>query len=389
MAPEPVRPDDAPDVSVILPALNEEKTIASCISRIQEVFRVQGIRGEIIVSDFSTDATPVIAAGLGARVIRPGREGYGNAYLSAFREARGGIIVMGDADDTYDFADIPRFLEPIRSGADLVVGSRFKGEITPGSMAPLHRYVGNPLLTWLINFIYKTRYSDTHSGFRAITREALSRLDLKTGGMEFASEMLIRASEKNLSIVEIPIAYHPRQSPSKMHSFADGWRHMRFVLLMRPVPFLAIPGLLFGGIGLVLMILFYLTGNIEASRFNSFILGTLLLLGGIQAFFTGVEISVYSIVHGYVGRQGLVARLMDYHRLEEFLLLGGALILVGFLLGLRIIASWVALGFGALTEVSNAVIAMVLIVSGLEVVFFAIFVSMMLLNEANGKVRGA
>jgi hypothetical protein len=200
--------------------------------------------------------------------------------------------------------------------------------------------------------------------------------------MEFASEMLIRASEKGLSVVEIPVTYHSRQSPSKMHSFADGWRHLRLVLLMRPVPFLAIPGLLFAGIGLVLMTLFYLTGNIETSRFNSFILGTLLLLGGIQAFLTGVEISVYSIVHGYLEKRGLVARIMDYHRLEEFLLAGGVLILIGFVLGLQIIARWVARGFGALVEVSNAVISMVLIVSGLEVIFFAIFVSMMLLNES-------
>ncbi|MDD1665560.1 MAG: glycosyltransferase family 2 protein, partial [Methanomicrobiales archaeon] len=294
VADAPSTPDEPVEVSVILPALNEEKTIGSCISKIRKVFLEHGIRGEIIVSDSSTDSTPVIAAGLGARVIHPGQPGYGNAYLAAFREARGRIIILGDADDTYDFADIPKFLGAIREGADLVVGSRFKGEIRPGSMAPLHRYVGNPLLTWLINWIYGTRFSDTHTGFRAITREALSRLDLRTGGMEFASEMLIRASEKGLSVVEIPITYSLRQSPSKMHSFADGWRHLRFVLLMRPVPFLAIPGLAFAGIGLVLMTAFYLTGNLETSRFNSFILGTLLLLGGIQAFLTGVEISVYS-----------------------------------------------------------------------------------------------
>ena len=379
------RPDGPVEVSVILPALNEEKTIASCISKIEKVFLEQGIRGEIIVSDSSTDSTPGIAAGLGARVIHPRQPGYGNAYLAAFREARGRVIILGDADDTYDFADIPKFLGAIREGADLVVGSRFKGEIRPGSMAPLHRYVGNPLLTWLINWIYGTRFSDTHTGFRAITREALSRLDLRTGGMEFASEMLIRASEKGLSVVEIPITYYLRQSPSKMHSFADGWRHMRFVLLMRPVPFLAIPGLAFAAIGLLLMIAFYLTGNLETSRFNSFILGTLLLLGGIQAFLTGVEISVYSIVHGYLEKRGLVARIMDYHRLEEFLLAGGTLILAGFLLGLLIIARWVTRGFGPVTEVSNAVISMVLIVTGLEVVFFAIFVSMMLLNESNNR----
>ncbi|MDD1658644.1 MAG: glycosyltransferase family 2 protein [Methanomicrobiales archaeon] len=388
MAADAETPGEPLDVTVILPALNEEATIATCISKIQGVFRNKGIRGEIIVSDSSNDTTPELARSSGARVIHPEQAGYGNAYLAAFREARGRIIVMGDADDTYDFAAIPRLLDPIGEGADLVVGSRFKGEITPGSMAPLHRYIGNPLLTWLLNAIYGTRFSDTHSGFRAITREALSRLNLSSGGMEFASEMLIRASERGLSVVEVPITYAPRRSPSKMHSFADGWRHLRFVLLMRPIPFLATPGLLFAAVGLVLMTLFYLTGNIETSRFNSFILGTLLLLGGIQAFLTGVEISVYSIVHGYLEKRGLVARIMNYHRLEELLLAGGALLLVGFVLGLEIITRWVARGFGALTEVSNAIISMVLIVVGMEVIFFAIFVSMMLLNENTRSAQG-
>ncbi|MDD1665511.1 MAG: glycosyltransferase family 2 protein, partial [Methanomicrobiales archaeon] len=263
MAADAETPDEPLDVTVILPALNEEATIATCISKIQGIFRDKGIRGEILVSDSSNDSTPELARSSGARVIHSGHAGYGNAYLAAFREARGRIIVMGDADDTYDFTALPRLLDPIREGADLVVGSRFKGEIAPGSMAPLHRYIGNPLLTWLLNAIYGTRFSDTHSGFRAITREALSRLSLSSGGMEFASEMLIRASERGLSIVEVPITYSPRRSPSKMHSFADGWRHLRCVLLMRPVPFLAIPGLSFAAIGLVLMILFSLTGNLE------------------------------------------------------------------------------------------------------------------------------
>ncbi|HUK38607.1 MAG TPA: glycosyltransferase family 2 protein [Methanomicrobiales archaeon] len=385
MAAEATRPEDTPDVSVILPALNEEKTIASCIGKIQAAFRDHHLSGEIIVSDSSTDATPEIARRLGARVIRPERPGYGNAYLAAFPGARGKVIVMGDADDTYDFSDLPRLLEPVSRGADLVVGSRFRGVITPGSMAPLHRYLGNPLLTWIMNAIYHTRYSDTHSGFRAITREALARLDLRTGGMEFASEMLIRASERGLTIVEIPITYSPRQSPSKMHSFADGWRHIRFVLLMRPVPFLALPGIAFAAIGFTLMALFYGAGSLETSHFNSFILGTLLLLGGVQTFLTGVEISVYSIVHGYQEKRGLVAGIMTYHRLEELLLAGGVLVLLGFALGLRIIALWVAEGFGELAGFSNAIVSMVLIVVGMQVLFFAIFTSMMLLNENNNR----
>ncbi len=183
-------------VSVILPALNEERTIADCIRKIQVVFLENSIDGEILVADSSTDKTADIARSLGATVLYPEKTGYGNAYLAAFRHARGRYIIMGDADDTYDFSEIPRLLAPLDAGADFVIGSRFKGTIRPGSMTPLHQYIGNPLLTWMINVIFVTEYSDTHSGFRAITREALDRLTLTTGGMEFASEMLVMAAKE-------------------------------------------------------------------------------------------------------------------------------------------------------------------------------------------------
>ena len=184
------------EVSVILPALNEEFTIGECIKKIQAVFKRNAINGEIIVADSSTDKTAAIASSLGAKIITPQAPGYGNAYLAAFRHARGRYLILGDADDTYDFSEIPKLLAPLKSGADFVIGSRFKGTIHKGSMAPLHRYIGNPVLTWMINAIFRTHFSDTHSGFRAITREALDRLGLKTGGMEFASEMLVMASKE-------------------------------------------------------------------------------------------------------------------------------------------------------------------------------------------------
>ena len=163
------------DVSVILPALDEERTIGECITKIQNVFRENAINGEIIVADSSTDSTPEIAESLGAVVYRTERNGYGNAYLTAFRHARGRFIVMGDADNTYDFFQIPALLAPLKDGADFVIGSRFRGVIHPGSMTFLHRYIGNPFLTWMINIIFHTRFSDSHSGFRAITRTALDR----------------------------------------------------------------------------------------------------------------------------------------------------------------------------------------------------------------------
>jgi glycosyltransferase involved in cell wall biosynthesis len=369
------------DVSVILPALDEERTIGECISRIQKVFRENAINGEIIVSDSSTDRTAEIAESLGAIVIRTERTGYGNAYLTAFTHASGRFIVMGDADNTYDFYQIPNLMAPLKEGADFVIGSRFKGVIHAGSMTFLHRYIGNPLLTWMINIIFHTRFSDSHSGFRAITREALDRLPVKTGGMEFASEMLVMASKEQLNIVEVPIDYYPRQTPSKLHSFADGWRHIRFVLLMKPLPFIAIPGFLFSLIGLFLMTFFYIQGEIESSHLHAFILGAILMMGGIQVVLSGFLMKTYSVIHGYEKKQGIIEKLMKYHNLELFLVLGFFLISAGILLGLDIFLRWISTNFGFLSEISTAIISLVLIVTGLQIFLFAVFQSMMLLNE--------
>ena len=351
-----------PDVSVVLPALDEELTISECIQKIQTVFHDNAINGEIIVADSSSDQTGTIAKSLGARVIRSEKSGYGNAYLTAFKHARGQYIVMGDADNTYDFLEIPNLLAPLKSGADFVIGSRFKGTIHKGSMDGLHRYIGNPFLTWMLNFIFHTHYSDTHSGFRAITRKALDRLSLTTGGMEFASEMLVMASKERLRIEEVPISYYPRLTPSKLHSFADGWRHIRFVLLM---------------------VLFSINGDIESSHLHSFILGAILVIGGIQVFLSGFLMKTYSVIHGYEKKQGFIEFLMKYHSLEIFLVLGFLSIIAGVVLGLNIFLRWVSTNFGFLSEISTAIISLVLIVTGIQIFLFAVFQSMMLLNENN------
>lgn len=373
-------------VSVVLPALNEERTIGDCIRKINKVFQDSGIEGEIIIADSSTDRTAEIAQSLGATVIHPNKPGYGNAYLTGFTHAKGRFIVIGDADDTYDFSDIPRLLAPLEAGSDFVVGSRFKGTIRKGAMSPLHRYIGNPLLTWMINVIFGTNFSDTHSGFRAITREALDRFNLKTGGMEFASEMLVMAAKANLNVAEVPIDYYPRQTPSNLHSFADGWRHVRFVLLMKPLPFVAIPGLLFSLMGLLLMGFFYFGGNVEESHLHTFILGAIFLMGGLQVILTGFLMKTYSVIHGYEDKAGIIVSLMQYHNLEKFLILGAGLFIIGVIVGLNIVLQWVAVGFGFLSEISTAIFALVFIVSGIQVFLFAVFQSMMLLNE-NGSHR--
>ena len=375
--------ENSVDVSVILPALDEERTIGECITKIQKVFHDNEINGEIIVADSSTDRTPEIAASLGVKVFHAEKSGYGNAYLTGFKRAKGRYIVMGDADNTYDFLEIPKLLAPLKNGADFVIGSRFKGTIHKGSMDGLHRYIGNPVLTLMLNFIFHTNYSDTHSGFRAITREALDRLPLTTGGMEFASEMLVMASKEKLRIEEVPISYYPRLTPSKLHSFADGWRHIRFVLLMKPLPFIAVPGVLFSLVGILLMVFFSINGDIESSHLHTLILGAILVIGGIQVVLSGFLMKTYSVIHGYEKKQGFIEFLMKYHSLEIFLVLGFLSIFAGILLGFNIFLRWVSTSFGILSEISTAIFSLVLIVSGIQIFLFAVFQSMMLLNENN------
>jgi hypothetical protein len=250
-------------------------------------------------------------------------------------------------------------------------------------MTALHRYIGNPLLTWMVNLIFHTRFSDTHSGFRAITREALTRLHLKSGGMEFASEMLIMASKEHLRIKEVPINYYPRKAPSKLHSFADGWRHIRFVLLMKPLPFIAIPGIIFAVVGFVLMTYFFLEGNVEASHLHTFILGAIMMIGGLQVVLTALLMKTYSVIHGYEKKIGVIELFMRYHNLEKFLLTGAFLAFFGILIGLNILIQWISENFGFLSQISTAIISLVLITNGLQIFLFAVFQSMMLLNENN------
>jgi len=293
--------------------------------------------------------------------------------------------VMMDADGTYDPSELMQLVGPLKTGTDLVIGSRFKGSIEPGAMGPLHRYIGNPVLTWVLNFVFHTHFSDAHSGFRAIRREALEKLSLKSSGMEFASEMLIMASIKGLTIEEVPIRYFKRKAPSHLHSFADGWRHLRFILLMKPVPFLAIPGLIFSLLGVFLMTLFYVRGNIETSHLHSFILGSILLIGGVQVIIMGINTEVYSIINGYQEKTRLITFFLNYHSLEKFLFIGGALIIAGIILGATIFLNWIGEKFGEISQISTSVVSLSLIIIGIQVISCSIFISMMLLNNGDSK----
>ncbi|MCK4735769.1 MAG: glycosyltransferase family 2 protein [Methanophagales archaeon] len=371
-----------PEVSVVMPSRNEEGTIGGCIEKVKKVFSENHIEGEIIIADNSTDKTAEIALSLGATVITPEKKGYGNAYLAGLPHAKGDFIVIADADGTYDLLEMQKFLEPLIKGeADFIMGNRFGGNILKDAMPKLHRYIGNPILTKILNWLFKIRISDAHCGMRAFTKEAYERMNLRTGGMEFASEMIIEAAKKNLRIKEIPITYYPRVSPSKLHPFSDAWRHLRFMMLYKPVPFLLVPGVLVFLLGVLLSLTILLRGNVETSHMHSLIFGSILAIIGFQTIATGIYMKAYAAMHGLCEKEGFIKKMLDYHSLEKEMIIGTVLLLGGLGLGIKVLLTWINVGFGSLSEIEDAVIAMLLAAIGIQAIFMAIFLSVLLLGE--------
>jgi len=368
------------EVSVIIPSLNEERTIGVCIEKVKRVFEEEGIKGEIIVADNSTDKTPEIARSLGAKVVTPDKRGYGYAYLYAFKHARGKYIVIGDADDTYNFLEIPKLLEPLKNGeADLVIGSRFKGEILDGAMSWLHKHIGNPVLTWFLNFFFKAGVSDAHSGFRAFTREALDKMKLKGDGMEFASEMIMRAVWAGLRIKEVPITYYPRKgSEPKLKSFRDGWRHLKFMLLYAPSYLFVLPGIFLFILGMALVFLIS-AGLSKFGHINlgihSMIASSLLAILGYQLLFLGLAGKIYRAKMD-MPNDRIVEFLTNRLSLEKGATIGLLIFLAGFVYTAYLIWKWVE-RFRSLPMLNQDVLAFTLIVIGLQTVFHSFFLSML------------
>ncbi len=373
------------DVSVVLPCKDEEKTIGTCIKKIQEVFKAEGIRGEVIVSDSSKDSSPKIAEGLGARVVTPWNKGYGNAYLAGFAVARGKIIVMGDADDTYDFFEMPRLLDPIKQGkADLVLGSRLKGTIMPGAMPALHRFVGNPILSFLLNLFFGTKISDTHTGFRAISRDALVAIDPHATGMEFASEMIFKAAKKKLGILEVPITYHARQTAPHLDSFSDGWRHLRFMLLYAPNYLFLAPGtaLFVAGFALMAMLLAGPVSIMGVSLdLHPMILGSSMAILGFQLLVMGFFTKAYAVSVHFEEQPRSLKLLHSIMTLERASAIGLLILLAGVLLGLDIFYAWLSQGLGPLWEIRRAIFSTTLMVLGVQTVFSAFFLSVLAIKK--------
>src|SRR5256885_13292823 len=339
-------------VSVVIPALNEAESIVACVRRSIDTMDEHGIRGEVIVADNgSTDGTPELARDAGARVINEQRKGYGSAYLAGFASARGKYVVMGDADETYDFREIARFIEPLEDGADFVMGSRLRGRIHPGAMPWLHRYVGNPVLTGVLNLFFKTGVSDAHCGMRAFRRELLPRLDLRTTGMEFASEQVIRSSQLGLDIREIPIEYHPRTGESKLASFSDGLRHLRFLLVHSPTWLFLVPGLAMILLGAVVgaVSLFSVPLFGRQWQLHTLIAGSMLAIVGTQVAQLGVFSRTYAFY--YLGEHDpLFDKVRAKMRLEHGLMAGALVFLVGLIMAAVVLVIWIHRGFGELRE---------------------------------------
>ena len=373
----PEEPDEKL-VSVIIPCLNEAQSIEQCVTSAWRAIERARIAGEVIVVDNdSDDGSAELARRAGAQVVHEPRRGYGSAYIAGFQAARGTYILMADADLTYDFDEIPGFLAQLQDGADMVIGDRMEN-IHPGAMPWHHRYIGNPLLSRLLNALFHTGVRDAHCGMRAFRRDRLKLLALRTTGMEFASEMVVRAAKERLDIREIPIEYHPRGGESKLSSFRDGWRHLRFLLLHSPNHLFIAPGALMAALGgaISLTVLAHVAVLERQWDLHTLIGGCLLLIVGAQL--VGLGLCAHAYATYFMGeRDAWFDRARERLRLEHGLMLGSAVALVGLVMLVVLVLDWIARGLGNLAQERTAIAAATLLVLGIQIVFTSFLLSIL------------
>jgi glycosyltransferase involved in cell wall biosynthesis len=362
-------------VSVVIPCLNEAETIAECVTRARATLDDSALEGEVLVVDNgSTDGSGELAQAAGALVVVEPRRGYGSAYLAGLAVARGDYIVMVDADLTYDFDEIPNFVRALRDGAQVVIGNRMQN-IKPGAM-PLLSRLGNPLLSGFLNVVHRTNIHDAHCGMRALRRDVLPMLNLRTVGMEFASEMVIRATRERLDVREIPIALHPRVGTSKLSPFRDGWRHLRVILVYNPTFLFLVPGLVMFVAGSIITLLVFAEVPVFGRSLltHSLIFGCLLILIGVQAIGLGLSARAFGVY--FISEQDdLFQRLRGKLRLEHGLALALLVILGGLGLIGVVIGTWAAHGFGTLREERLAILAATVIAVGAQIFFTSFLLS--------------
>jgi glycosyltransferase involved in cell wall biosynthesis len=378
------------DLSVVLPCLDEAETLATCITKAQRAMEELALDGEVIVADNgSADGSQEIARRLGARVIDVPVKGYGSALLSGIAAARSELVVMADADDSYDLSQIEPFVDALRGGAELVMGNRFLGGIEPGAMPTLNRYVGNPILTRLGRLLFRSPSGDFHCGMRAFRRSSILSLGLRTAGMEFASEMVVRATLAELQIVEVPVTLSPdgRTRAPHLRPWRDGWRHLRFLFLYSPRWLFFYPGIALMLVGLALGIAL-LPGPLHIGSVgldvNAFVYCAVAVIVGFQAVLFSVLARAFAVGAGLLPPSRNTERIFRIVTLEVGLAVGALLLLAGIGLSIYTVLFWSGRSFGALSTSSTirlVVPAAMLMILGLETVLASFFLSILGINR--------
>ncbi len=377
------------EVSIVMPCLNEAETIGACISKGKKSFEALGIDGEILVADNgSTDGSREIAQKLGARVVQVAEKGYGNALRGGIEAAAGKWIIMADADDSYDLSDIAPFIEKLKEGYDLVMGCRLPrggGKISPGAMPWKHRWLGNPALSGLGQLFFKSPVTDFHCGMRAFTTDAYRKLGLRTTGMEFASEMVIKATLNGMRIAEIPITLHQdgRSRPPHLRSWRDGWRHLRFMLLYSPTWLFLVPGMLLLLVGMVVGLrLQWDSWKVGPFGFdtNTLLVCSMAQVVGLQIFFFGIFARVFAVSEGLLPEDSALDQVYRFFSLERGIILGIILFLLGLVRLTHAVLFWQSAQFGALSypdSLRQVIPAVTWITMGVQVVFSSFFLSIL------------
>jgi glycosyltransferase involved in cell wall biosynthesis len=376
------------ELTILMPCLNEAETLASCIAKARSFLDRSGIEGEVLVADNgSTDGSQMIAQASGARVVDIAERGYGSALIGGIRAARGRYVIMGDSDDSYDFSNLGLFVEKLRQNYQLVMGNRFQGGIRPGAMPPLHRYFGNPILTMLGRLFFSSSCGDFYCGLRGFERRAILALDLQASGMEFALEMVVKATTGKLRIAEVPTTLSPdgRSRRPHLRSWRDGWRSLRFYLLFSPRWLFLYPGtamFLSGVLAMIWLLLGPLTIGDISFDIHTLLYGAVAIIIGVQSIQFWIFCKIYGMREGIVPPDPWFTSIIAaVARLEYWLITGGILLLIGLVLALAAVSSWVAVGFGDLNHPERTMRLVIpsaaTIILAFQIVYGAFFVSIL------------
>lgn len=374
------------ELTILMPCLNEAETLEICIHKAQTFLNESGVNGEIVVADNgSTDGSREIAERCGARVVPVKERGYGAALIGGCEAALGKFVIMGDADDSYDFLHLMPFVEKLREGYDLVMGNRFKGGIEPGAMPPLHRYLGNPVLSFIARLFYPSKIGDYHCGLRGYNRESILKLGLVTTGMEYASEMVVKATLNHLKIAEVPTTLKKdgRSHAPHLRSWSDGWRHLKFLLMHSPNWLFMYPGAILFVIGLVLTIVLSI-GNVQIGSVG---LGVHTLMYAAAAMIVGFNLVMFSLftrsyanVTGFIPTESKLDKWLEETSTEKGVVIGLIMFLIGIVVTIAAFVIWGKTGFGELSPekmMRITIPAMILIVVGIEVIFGSFFIGIL------------